>query len=532
MSLLFSIIAAHALWPRPSKSEFGSRSSKLEFSKIEFRPPNEAPSFLVEAFERFSKFYNFESDREQETTTFTCTYTTVDEEFQLETKESYQLSTDSSGIMIEAESVFGCIRGLSTLHQLIEPSEKEGYEIINIPIHIEDEPRFPHRGVLIDTSRHFIPVSTITQILQGMFLSKLNVLHWHIVDATSFAFRSKSRPRLADMGAYSSEEIYSTSDISHIVSEARSRGIRVMIEVDTPGHVWSWGQAYPDIVKCNGVEDQHSDMCPGPPCGFLDLSHEDTFPIVSDVINELIDLVPGALFHLGGDEVGHGCYETYDTTQDWFEKLQGLLKNKNRKPAFWHDGIEEMGITVNKDEAVLINWANLEVGQELVSKGYQIVQMVNSHLFLDCGIGNYISGAESWCDPYKTWQMIYAFDPLEGIPSQKQSQVLGAQAAMWTEMTSKETIVSRIFPRASAMSEVLWSGADINYFSNPTPDAMGRFLKFREFLTRFNLSVSAPTSKFCLLHPEHCQSYLHNVYENRSQTDNSNSYDVDQKDEL
>ena len=94
MSLLFFIIATHALWPRPSKSEFGSWSSNLEFSKIEFRTPNEAPSFLIEAFERFSKFYNFESDREQETTTFTCTYTTVDEEFQLETKESYQLSTD------------------------------------------------------------------------------------------------------------------------------------------------------------------------------------------------------------------------------------------------------------------------------------------------------------------------------------------------------------------------------------------------------------------------------------------------------
>merc|ERR1719397_2068817 len=109
--------------------------------------------------------------------------------------------------------------------------------------------------------------------------------------------------------------------------------------------------------------------------------------------------------------------------------------------------------------------------------------------------------------------MIYRFDPIHGISSEKKEHVLGAQAAMWTEMTSKENVVGRIFPRASALGEALWSGADLNKFSNPTPDAMSRFLKFRGFLTHFGLPISAATSKYCLLHPKFCESYLHNAYE-------------------
>lgn len=118
---------------------------------------------------------------------------------------------------------------------------------------IYDKPRMPHRGLLLDTSRHFIPVDDILLILDGMSYNKLNVFHWHIVDDNSFPYESSAFPKLSLKGSYHPTMVYSAYNIRKIIEYARIRGIRVIPEFDTPAHTTSWGQGHPELLtQCYG----------------------------------------------------------------------------------------------------------------------------------------------------------------------------------------------------------------------------------------------------------------------------------------
>ena len=123
---------------------------------------------------------------------------------------------------------------------------------VNITI-IQDAPRFAYRGVLIDTARHFIEMPLLYKVLDGMAYNKLNVFHWHIVDDSSFPYESLFYPELSKIGAYHPKYVYTVSDQQRLVEYARLRGIRVIVELDTPGHTRSWGLAHPEVLtECGG----------------------------------------------------------------------------------------------------------------------------------------------------------------------------------------------------------------------------------------------------------------------------------------
>ena len=151
--------------------------------------------------------------------------------------------------------------------------------------------------VLIDTSRHFLSVVVLENILDSFAASKINVMHWHIVDTQSFPFGLPSHPEMAKMGAYSSQERFSPLDVAHVVEYARQRGIRVMVEIDTPGHAGSWCAAHPEV-------------CPSPSClQPLNVAQDATFTLISEIFADVTGKVRGAglfpdnMMHLGGDEV-------------------------------------------------------------------------------------------------------------------------------------------------------------------------------------------------------------------------------------
>ena len=206
---------------------------------------------------------------------------------------------------MEAENYHGFLRGLETFFQLLEPTDDAvQYQINYFPIHINDYPSFGYRGVMIDTARHFIKLSTLKHVLDGMLFHKLNVFHWHIVDEESFPLQLESFPEITEYGAYSSKEIYTREDVDEIIQYARVRGIRVIPEVDSPAHSMSWGfsPGLSDIALRCPIWANYN--------GQLDPTLNKTYNVVKGVLDDVTSYFADEYVHLGGDEVSYSCWES------------------------------------------------------------------------------------------------------------------------------------------------------------------------------------------------------------------------------
>lgn len=177
-----------------------------------------------------------------------------------------------------------------------EKGNLTSFQLVINDTRVNDAPRFTHRGLLIDTSRHFVKLNTLEQVLDGMAYNKMNVFHWHIVDDHSFPYESIKYPEMLK-GAYHESMIYSQQDVAKVIELARQRGIRVMAEFDTPGHTRSWGASHPELLtKCGGPYEGKL----GPINPIVDSNYDFIFSL----FEEIVQVFPDKYTHLGGDEVG------------------------------------------------------------------------------------------------------------------------------------------------------------------------------------------------------------------------------------
>lgn len=211
-------------------------------------------------------------------------------------------------VTVDAQTIYGVIHALETLSQLVRYDyDRELYYFDHTPLTVIDKPRFPYRGLLIDTSRHFLPLPTMFEILVSMMINKLNVLHWHIVDSQAFPFRSTTHPNITQYGRYTIREQYTYTDIEQIVQFANQVGIRVVFELDVPGHAASWCAGEPQL-------------CPSTTClEPLDISQTYTFKVIEDLLRELTALSNDTYVHLGADEVDTHCWSDTPRLADWFK---------------------------------------------------------------------------------------------------------------------------------------------------------------------------------------------------------------------
>ncbi len=259
-------------------------------------------------------------------------------------EESYRLEITSSGAKLNAPTTLGVMRGLQTFLQLVEATPA-GFAAP--AVNIDDKPRFPWRGLMIDAGRHFMPLDVIKRNLDGMAAVKLNVFHWHLSENQGFRVESKKFPKLHEMG--SDGLYYTQGEVRDVIAYARDRGIRVTPEFDMPGHSTAWFVGYPDLASAPGpyaVERKWGVFDPA-----MDPTKEHTYHFLDEFIGEMAKLFPDQCFHIGGDEVNGKQWDANPQIQA-FMRAHGMKTNQDLQ-AYFNKRVQEI---VSKHGKTMIGW--------------------------------------------------------------------------------------------------------------------------------------------------------------------------------
>eukprot|EP01113_Clastostelium_recurvatum_P013610 TRINITY_DN1724_c0_g1_i3.p1 TRINITY_DN1724_c0_g1~~TRINITY_DN1724_c0_g1_i3.p1 ORF type:complete len:531 (+),score=117.02 TRINITY_DN1724_c0_g1_i3:2207-3799(+) len=478
------------VWPLPQTYSHGTTPVSVSPS-FQFTSKTNSHT-MREAFKRYTALTFTRTDvsntkqyDEAVLSTLDVIITDPSEDLQLDTREDYTLVVTSTSATINASTVYAAMRGLETFSQLVQYNISANvYTIQQAPWSISDHPRFPHRGLLMDTSRHFFSVHYLHKLLDSMSYAKMNVLHWHIVDAQSFPMQSAAYPLLWK-GAWSPSERYTTQDVKDVVEYARLRGIRVVPEFDGPGHAYAWGVGYPSLLPQGyNISSKCDDTCPVNPCNVpLDPSNEFTYQVLEGLFTELTAGKQGAgiftdnMFHTGGDEIEPGCWSgspqiaqfmkqhsftSYDELYMYFvNRVAGMVKGMGRQVVNWESTYTTAGNTLDKGTIVNI-YLSMDVMEKAVGSGYQCIVSFANAWYLD-NVGN-------------NWTVFYNFNPVANLTDPSLVKlVLGGEASNWGETMDPTNLFARVWPRAAAVAERLWSAASVTSLT----DALPRLHAFR-----------------------------------------------------
>ena len=374
--------------------------------------------------------------------------------------EAYHLEVNEFGVHLNAQTDVGILRGLETLLQLITHDATTYYFS---GVSISDAPRFVWRGLMIDVSRHFQPVGVLKRNLDAMAAVKLNVFHWHLVDDQGFRIQSKIYPQLTNLA--SDGLFYTQAQIKDVVSYASNLGIRVVPEIDVPGHASAILTAFPNLGSKPGytysIERNSGVFDPT-----LDPTNEDTYVFLENLFTEIVPLFPDTYFHIGGDEnegkhwdenkniqkfkKKHHLKTNHDLQTYFNIKLEKILKNLGKKLVGW----DEILTPTMPTTVVIHSWRGVSDG---LSTGSTLIEAAKRGYNTILSNGFYIDRMESIEKHYLT-------EPIGDVKLTKEetARILGGEATMWSELTTALTIDSRIWPRTIAIAERLWSPKEIN----------------------------------------------------------------------
>jgi N-acetyl-beta-hexosaminidase len=372
-------------------------------------------------------------------------------ECRLNEDESYQLQVDSSRISLKAPTDMGAMHGLETLLQLLQFDNKvyyfQGCEI-------NDSPRFPWRGLLIDVGRHFMPVEVIKRNLDGMAAAKLNVLHFHLSEDQGFRIECKAYPKLHQMG--SDGQFFTQEQIRDIIAYADALGIRVMPEFDMPGHTSSWFVGYPKLASGSGpynIERKFGILIPA-----MNPTSEYTYQFLDTFFREMSALFPDEYMHIGGDENNGQEWDANPDIQS-FKTANGLKSNEELQASF---NKRILGI-VTRYGKKMVGWD--EIMQPDLPKNILIQSWRKGGLLASASNGfPVILSKGFYIDLALPASEHYLNDPLPdtiSLTDEQKKLIMGGEATMWSEMVTPETVDSRIWPRTAAIAERLWSPASV-----------------------------------------------------------------------
>ena len=372
---------------------------------------------------------------------------------QLGEDESYRLRITREVARLEAPNPLGVLRGLETFRQLIVRTPR-GDEVP--AVNIEDHPRFPWRGLHLDVSRHWMPLEVVKRNLDGMAAVKLNVFHWHLADDQGFRVESKRFPKLQVFG--SDGHYYTQDQVREVIAYARDRGIRVVPEFDVPGHTTSWLVGYPQLASAPGpyqIERRWGVFDPT-----MDPTRESTYQFLDAFIGEMATLFPDPFFHIGGDEVTGRQWKNSARIRAFMRKEH--LKTTEELQAYFNRRLQKI---VAKYGKRMEGWD--EILDPDLPKSIVIQSWRGRKWLAEAALHGFpvILSAGYYLDHMEPASTLYAVDPLptdRALTEEQKALVLGGEVAMWSEFVSPENVDSRIWPRAAAVAERLWSPAEVN----------------------------------------------------------------------
>lgn len=415
--------------------------------------------------------------------------------------EGYKLQVTPENIELTANKANGIFYGIQSLLQMLPPQIKSSSSQNDVEwkipcAEIEDSPRFPWRGLMLDVSRHFFTKEEVMAYIDQLAEYKMNVFHWHLTDDQGWRIEIKSLPKLTEIGAWRAERVgdwwqrepreenepvtyggfYTHEDIKELVQYAKERFVEIVPEIDVPGHSLATIVAYPEISCTHTVKDinvgnkfytvDENSLCVG---------KELTFEYLDKIFTEIAMLFPSKYIHVGGDECYKGFWSkcpdcqkrirdeglknTNELQSYFIKRMEKMLGAKNKKLVGW-DEILEGGLAPN---ATVMSWRGMKNGIAAAKEGHQVIMTPTNHCYLDLYQG------EPSVEP-ATYSMCrlsdsYGFEP---VPDEVDPKlILGGQGNLWSEAVPTFRHAEYMtWPRGWALAEVFWTSKENKNWEN------------------------------------------------------------------
>lgn len=419
---------------------------------------------------------------------------------------TYILIADEKGITIQGNNPQGLFYGIQTLLQLLPAEKNASAAKLNVPlVTIEDSPRFAYRGMHLDVSRHFFPVSFVKKYIDYLALHKFNTFHWHLTDDQGWRIEIKKYPLLTSVGGWRNGTIigrypgtgndklryggfYTQQEIKEVVKYAADRYIDIVPEIEMPGHSSAAIAAYPQLScfpdeptinyfpkQCVWNGDTKGKQVQQTWGVFDDVfcaGSDSTFLFLQNVLDEVLNLFPGKNIHVGGDECpkenwkrcprcqqrlkNEGLADEHQLQSYFIQRIEKYLNARGRTLIGW-DEILEGGLAPN---AIVMSWRGEEGGVQAARERHKVIMTPGNPVYFDHTQSE--SEDSVTIGGYNPLEKVYAYEPIPGkLEGEAREYVMGAQANVWTEyMHYPSKVEYMIFPRMAALSEVLWSLPD------------------------------------------------------------------------
>jgi len=402
--------------------------------------------------------------------------------------EAYELTFAEDEIVLAYGGDAGRQYGLTALAQFHDGARRNA-ALFRFPASgtITDEPRYGWRGCHLDVSRQFAPAPDVLRLIDILAWYKMNVFHWHLTDDEAWRFEVRAYPQLTTVGVMRGPDepmlpqlgnaaepvggFYTQADVAAIIAHASELNVEVVPEVDIPGHSTAILAALPELVDGQEAPDSYRSV-QGFPNNALNPAIEETYVFLGKVFDEMVELFPSKLIHIGGDEVAdntwmasplarklmekEGLDGTFGLQSHFMKRIQKMLADRGRSMAGWDEVSHGGG--VDPDGTLLMAWRAPEVGVELAKEGYDVVMTPGQAYYLD------MVQDEAWQEPGASWagtvppHHTYHYEAVGDFPEDLKPRLRGVQACIWTEhFLNRDYFNHLVFPRLPAVAEAAWT---------------------------------------------------------------------------